>query len=246
MTERSPIRAGATSRSYPVRDDERAVAHEERWSICSGVRHLTARGLAACGERGAEDLAEGHAQPGCVSHELASAPIAGSPCATSRPRSAGRTRNQSDRRAPDASDQDPDHRRRPTRFRARSRSRPMPATAGAGRSAAAQSHRLRRDDRRRLAQEEHRRRPGCPRRPHRPRSRVMSVRRTICLPAPSDLHGEPPLGPLLLLELAAALNAASACSRLGGRARAHNKDRDAAWVRRSSTPASRADGARHE
>lgn len=33
----------------------------------------------------------------------------------------------------------------------------------------------------------------------------MSVRRTISLPAPSDLHVEPPLGPLLLLELAAAV-----------------------------------------
>lgn len=35
----------------------------------------------------------------------------------------------------------------------------------------------------------------------------MSVRRTIFLPAPSDLHVEPPLGPLLLLELAAAVAA---------------------------------------
>jgi hypothetical protein len=36
---------------------------------------------------------------------------------------------------------------------------------------------------------------------------MMSGRRTIHLPAPSDLHGEPPLGPLLLLELAAAVAA---------------------------------------
>jgi hypothetical protein len=35
----------------------------------------------------------------------------------------------------------------------------------------------------------------------------MSVRRTIFLPAPSDLHVEPPLGPLLLLELAATVAA---------------------------------------
>ena len=36
---------------------------------------------------------------------------------------------------------------------------------------------------------------------------MMSGRRTIHLPAPSDLHVEPPLGPLLLLELAAAVAA---------------------------------------
>jgi len=35
----------------------------------------------------------------------------------------------------------------------------------------------------------------------------MSVRRTVFLPAPSDLHVEPPLGPLLLLELAATVAA---------------------------------------
>jgi hypothetical protein len=35
----------------------------------------------------------------------------------------------------------------------------------------------------------------------------MSVRRTIFIPAPSDYHSEPPLGPLLLLELAAAVAA---------------------------------------
>jgi hypothetical protein len=35
----------------------------------------------------------------------------------------------------------------------------------------------------------------------------MSDRRTVCIPAPSDLHVEPPLGPLLLLELAAAVAA---------------------------------------
>ncbi len=35
----------------------------------------------------------------------------------------------------------------------------------------------------------------------------MSGRRTVHLPAPSDLHVEPPLGPLLLLELAAAVAA---------------------------------------
>jgi hypothetical protein len=32
----------------------------------------------------------------------------------------------------------------------------------------------------------------------------MSGRRTVRVPTPSDLHVEPPLGPLLLLELAAA------------------------------------------
>jgi hypothetical protein len=35
----------------------------------------------------------------------------------------------------------------------------------------------------------------------------MSDRRTVRVPAPSDLHVEPPLGPLLLLELAAAVAA---------------------------------------
>jgi hypothetical protein len=35
----------------------------------------------------------------------------------------------------------------------------------------------------------------------------MSGRRTVRVPAPSDLHVEPPLGPLLLLELAAAVAA---------------------------------------
>jgi hypothetical protein len=35
----------------------------------------------------------------------------------------------------------------------------------------------------------------------------MSGRRTIRFPAPSDLYVEPPLGPLLLLELAAAVAA---------------------------------------
>jgi hypothetical protein len=34
---------------------------------------------------------------------------------------------------------------------------------------------------------------------------MTSGRRTVRLPAPSDLHAEPPLGPLLLLELAAAV-----------------------------------------
>jgi hypothetical protein len=36
---------------------------------------------------------------------------------------------------------------------------------------------------------------------------MMSDRRTVRLPAPSALHVEPPLGPLLLLELAAAVAA---------------------------------------
>ena len=36
---------------------------------------------------------------------------------------------------------------------------------------------------------------------------MTSGRRTVRLPAPSDLHVEPPLGPLLLLELAAAVAA---------------------------------------
>jgi hypothetical protein len=36
---------------------------------------------------------------------------------------------------------------------------------------------------------------------------MMSDRRTVRVPAPSDLHVEPPLGPLLLLELAAAVAA---------------------------------------
>lgn len=36
---------------------------------------------------------------------------------------------------------------------------------------------------------------------------MTSGRRTGRLPAPSDLHAEPPLGPLLLLELAAAVAA---------------------------------------
>lgn len=35
----------------------------------------------------------------------------------------------------------------------------------------------------------------------------MSERRTVFLPAPSDLHVEPPLGPLLLLEFAAVIAA---------------------------------------
>jgi hypothetical protein len=35
----------------------------------------------------------------------------------------------------------------------------------------------------------------------------MSERRTVRLPAPSDLYDEPPLGPLLLLEFAAAVAA---------------------------------------
>lgn len=35
----------------------------------------------------------------------------------------------------------------------------------------------------------------------------MSKRRRVRLPTPSDLHVEPPLGPLLLLELAAAVAA---------------------------------------
>ena len=35
----------------------------------------------------------------------------------------------------------------------------------------------------------------------------MSGRRTVRLPAPADLYVEPPLGPLLLLELAAAVAA---------------------------------------
>ena len=34
---------------------------------------------------------------------------------------------------------------------------------------------------------------------------MTSRRRTVRLPAPSDLHAEPPLGPLLLLDLAAAV-----------------------------------------
>lgn len=34
---------------------------------------------------------------------------------------------------------------------------------------------------------------------------MTSGRRTVRLPAPSDLHAEPPLGPLLLLDLAAAV-----------------------------------------
>ena len=38
---------------------------------------------------------------------------------------------------------------------------------------------------------------------------MTSGRRTVRLPAPSDLHAEPPLGPLLLLELAAAVAAAA-------------------------------------
>jgi len=36
---------------------------------------------------------------------------------------------------------------------------------------------------------------------------MMSGRRTVCLPAPAAFHAEPPLGPLLLLELAAAIAA---------------------------------------
>ena len=36
---------------------------------------------------------------------------------------------------------------------------------------------------------------------------MTSDRRTVRVPAPSDLHVEPPLGPLLLLELAAAVAA---------------------------------------
>jgi hypothetical protein len=36
---------------------------------------------------------------------------------------------------------------------------------------------------------------------------MTSGRRTVRLPAPSDLHAEPPLGPLLLLDLAAAVAA---------------------------------------
>lgn len=36
---------------------------------------------------------------------------------------------------------------------------------------------------------------------------MTSDRRTMRVPAPSDLHAEPPLGPLLLLELAAAVAA---------------------------------------
>ncbi len=36
---------------------------------------------------------------------------------------------------------------------------------------------------------------------------MTSGRRTVRLPAPIDLHVEPPLGPLLLLELAAAVAA---------------------------------------
>jgi hypothetical protein len=36
---------------------------------------------------------------------------------------------------------------------------------------------------------------------------MTSGRRTIRLPAPSDLHVEPPLGPLLVLEIAAAVAA---------------------------------------
>jgi hypothetical protein len=36
---------------------------------------------------------------------------------------------------------------------------------------------------------------------------MTSGRRTVRLPAPADLHAEPPLGPLLLLELAAAVAA---------------------------------------
>lgn len=38
---------------------------------------------------------------------------------------------------------------------------------------------------------------------------MMSGRRTVRLPAPSDLHAEPPLGPLLLLDLAAAVAASA-------------------------------------
>ena len=34
---------------------------------------------------------------------------------------------------------------------------------------------------------------------------MTSGQRTVRLPAPSDLHAEPPLGPLLLLALAAAV-----------------------------------------
>jgi hypothetical protein len=36
---------------------------------------------------------------------------------------------------------------------------------------------------------------------------MTSGRRTVRLPAPSDLHAEPPLGPLLLLEFAVAVAA---------------------------------------
>lgn len=36
---------------------------------------------------------------------------------------------------------------------------------------------------------------------------MTSGRRTVRLPSPSDLHAEPPLGPLLLLDLAAAVAA---------------------------------------
>jgi hypothetical protein len=36
---------------------------------------------------------------------------------------------------------------------------------------------------------------------------MTSGRRTVRLPAPSDLHAEPPLGPLLVLEFAAAVAA---------------------------------------
>ena len=41
---------------------------------------------------------------------------------------------------------------------------------------------------------------------------MTSGQRTIRMPSPADLYAEPPLGPLLLLELAAAVTANALCA----------------------------------
>ncbi|HEY0479906.1 MAG TPA: hypothetical protein VGD37_20445 [Kofleriaceae bacterium] len=43
---------------------------------------------------------------------------------------------------------------------------------------------------------------------------MTSGRRSVRLPAPSDLHAEPPLGPLLVLDLAAAVASNALRARL--------------------------------